>query len=449
MGMKDYLRASGWDFLLCLVISIAIGFINCGGFMVSDELHTNPAALGLAAGVPLLLMFGAASSKKTVLPGIGVIAVALVAACLVAHAVSGNENMFTDSEGNPVPFIVVMFATTLVTFLMTRRKWLVRAFVPVAILDMCFVEFMYKQGYWYMLIAALVAIGIMMVYRNYRVNLRDASTDKVSFTAAFGIGGVYALALMGITCLIFFLIIAPLNPPAQELKLFTKYMTYETVEMTGIGNSSNSPSNNTTNKLNDQVDKTDQQPEDNGNQNDGKDENQQLAPLDNPATGALASLADQGMQALRDMFNFLIQNPPLFALFWILVVAVIAAPFVIKKKLRARWFRKTCALPARESIRAFYLFFVKRFKMLKVVKPQELTLTEWAESFSGEFYEFEQNSRRTTFKQITQAYCNATYGHIDPTAEELEGAKAFYNNFYKAFAAKSGWIKYCLRFFRV
>lgn len=448
MTVRDYLRASGWDFLICLVIAVSVGFVNCSAFFVDAGLQFNIGALVASCAVPLVIMFGAAYSRRTVIPGIGVLVVVVVVACVLAGASAQDARLFEDVETNPVPFLLIMFFTTLAAFLLTRRRWLVRVLVAVVTVDVCFVEFVYKGGYWYALIAALVAVGAMVVYRNYRTNLKDAGTGKVSFTAAFGVGAVYAAVLAAVTCLVFFCIIAPLNPPAHELKLFTRYMNYETVEMTGVGDTSTTKNeDNTTNQNNDQIEQTNQQTEEEGQQEQEEDQN--LSPLELPNVGSLQTLAQNGLQSLQEMLNYLIENPAYLVLFIVLVLLVLSAPFVIKKRLRARWYAKTCALPPAACAQRFYLFFMRRFKLLKVVKPEELTLVEFAESCNATLGKFAENEARADFKTITAIYCKAAYGHVDPSEEEIECCKAFYRGFYKAFVEASGKLKYAFRFFRV
>lgn len=448
MALRAYLRASGWDFLICLVIAVSVGFVNCSAFFVNADLQFNIGMLVVSCAVPLVILFMAAYSRRTVIPGIGVLVVVLVVACALASANAQDVYLFEDSEANPVLFLLIMFFTTLVVFLLTRRRWLVRLLVVAVTLDVCFVEFVYKAGYWYALIVALVAVGAMVVYRNYRTNLKDAGTGKVSFTAAFGVGAVYAAVLAAVACLVFFCFIAPLNPPARELKLFVHYMNYETVEMTGVGDTSTTKNkDNTTNQNNEQIEQTKQQSKEEGQQEQEEDQN--LTPLELPNIGSLQTLAQQGLQALQEMFNYLIENPVYMVLFIVLVLLVLSSPFVIKKRLRARWYTKTCALPPVACAQRFYLFFMKRFKLLKIVKPEELTLVEFADSCNNTLEKFAKNEACADFMAITSIYCKAAYGHVDPSKEEIECCKAFYRRFYKAFIEASGRLKYVFIFFRV
>ena len=470
MRIADYIRASALDFVLCLVIACFLGLANCGAFFVSPSLQFNPVALIVAAGVPLALLFASAYSRRTVIPGAIATVVVLVASCVVVHAVGGEGLPLRDTVSNPETFVIVVYLGAVLTFLLTRKRWLARAFVLVAALDVCFVEFMYKQFYWYALLAVLVGAGAMAIYRNYRLNLRDASTDSVSFAGAFGVGAGYALALVGVACALFFLVVAPLDPQALEIKLFTRYMTYETIQMTGIGDSSTAPgSASTTNQANDDTDVTDIPPEDDGTQDQPL--NGFTLPFDLPSVGALAELAQNGLQRLREMFNYLLEDPIRFSLFIVVVLAALAAPFVLKKRLRARWFAKTCELPPIQCVERFYLFFLKRFGKIKVQKPEESTLAEFAESVNATLSGFDvkpaiarggesadagvqagfgaAGSDRFDFKALTDVYCRGVYGGIAPTESELELYKDYYRKFYKALMEQMGRPRYALRFFTV
>ena len=446
--MRHYLRASGWDFLLCLVLSASIGFVNCGAFFVNANLQFNPVAL-IALPIPFLLaLFFAAYSRRTVIAGAVLVVALLVVGCIGAFALSGGATMFEDAEDNPVNFVVIMGLTTIVVFLMTRRRWLSRVFFVVAVVDICFVEFMYKQGYWYALVIALVAAGAMVVYRNYRSNLADTSVESVSFTSAFAVGAVYALCLVGVACAVFFALIAPLHPPAAEIKLFTRYMNYEQVEMTGVGDKSTTDDkDNTTNQTNEQLRQSGQQPKDEGEQE--QEQEAQMNPLDALGLGALSDLAQDAAKALQDLFNFLLENPVFIPPFVLLVLAVLASPYAIKKLLRKRWYDKTCAMAPSACVERFYAFFLKRFRLLKVRKADSSTLQEFAADAGGALAEFAQNEQHVGFGELTEIYSRAAYGKLEPSEQELSMYRAFYAHFYKAFVQESGRFRYMLRFFRI
>lgn len=446
MSVKDYLRASAFDFILCLVISIGLGYINCGAFFVDASLQNSPLALALSCAIPLALLFATAYSRRTVLPGAAGTLAALVIAVIAAGAISGTANMFSDSADNPVVFIVVMFLCSALTFLLTRKRWMARALFLVAVLDMAFVEFMYKDGHWAALVAVLIAAGAMAVYRNYRANLRDASSNTVSFTAAFGVGTAFSVLLAALACALFFGVIAPLNPPAQEIKIFTRYVNYEEVEMTGVGDTSPTLDPNQSSGIDQN------QTQDSKDDSDGDNEEETQAnskPDNSPSEGSKEDQSDQGKSALQEMLNFLLANPPYLVLAILLLLLIIASPFVIKIWLRRRWFAKTCALPPAQCVERFFGFFMKRFAILKIRKRDDQTLDEFAQATKGSLASFCVNDQQVEFSDVAGIYSKAVYGHAQPTEDELDKVKSFYNGFYRAFAELSGKPRYCLRFWRV
>ena len=446
MSVKDYLRASAFDFLLCLVIAIGLGYINCGAFFVDASLQNSPVALALSCAVPLVLLFAAAFSTRTIVPGAIATAVVLVIAIIAAGAIGGSANIFDDTAGNPVVFIIVMFLSSAATFLLTRKRWMPRAFFLVAVLDMAFVEFMYKDGHWAALVAVIIAAGAMAVYRNYRANLREASSTKVSFTAAFSVGTVFSVVLAALACALFFGVIAPLNPPAQEIKIFTRYVNYEQVEMTGVGDTAltQDPDKASATTTDQTQDSTDDSDGDNEN-----DVNATMKPSDAPSDGSQADQSDQGDNVLQQMFNYLMENPPLMALFILLVLVVLALPFVIKQMLRRRWLAKTCSLPPDQAMKRFFMFFMRKFRILKVRKHDEQTLAEFVDATKGTLEPFANNDRNVEFADVARIYSKVVYGHAQPSEDEMTQVESFYKGFRRAFAELSGKLKYCLRYWRV
>ena len=450
LPVKDYLRASAPEFLLCLVASCAIGFANCGAFFVSADLQYSLLALVVSAGVPLASLFAAAYNRRTMLIGGIAIAVALFAACFAAAGASGASWIFEETESNPAPFILIMFFSSLATYLCTRKRWMTRVYLIVAAFELCFVEFLYRPGYWPALLTALIALGAMVVYRNYRSNLRATSTNRVSFGAAFGVGVGYCLVLAGIACALFFLIIAPLNPSAVEFKPFTRYMNYETIEMTGIGDATATPAeDNRTNQTNDAIEETSELDDSSGESSQGDEAD--MSPEDNPFIGSLQQLGDSAIQSLQDMYNFLVENPPFAVLAIILLIALLSSPYWVKKLLRRRWHRKTNALAPRERVQAYYEFFLRRFKLLGIQPADGMTLAEFADSSEFALAPFGNNARGVTFRELTQVQSNCVYGDSDPSSEDIERFEAFYKGFYRSFVKACGRLKYVfrLRFFRV
>lgn len=448
MSLSDYLRACAPDFAACVLLSTSLGMVNCTAFFIRSDLQFSLLALAVGSAAPLVLLFAAAYSRKTVLPGIAVIVVALALACQGVHVLWGSGPMFVDSEDNPETFVLVMSLTSAVVFLLTRRRWMSRLFVLIAIVDICFVEYLYRQHCWQALLVALVAAGTMVVFRNYRLNLSGARVGSVSFASAVGIGMAYSLAIVGLSCAVFFSILAPLDPAALEFKPFTRYMTYETVQMTGVGDASpQSGASETTGSLDGDLDKTNRESDLDGSLSEYVGDS--TGSLSLPDAGSLAELGQAGMQTLRDLFNFLVENPARLALSLLLLLLLAASPYVVKKLLRRHWFAQSCALPPGECIERLYSFFIKGFGKLKVEKGESETLDEFVASRASALAEFAYNERGVDFAELTRIYSDSVYGGCEPTDEDLESFKAFYRHYHKAFITLAGRLRYIVLFFGV
>lgn len=450
LPVKDYLKAAAFDFLLCLVASCAIGYATCGAFFVSSGLQGSPIALVAGAGIPLVLLFTAAYNKRSMVIGGIAVALVLAIACFVAAGTSGAAWVFEEVESNPAPFILIMFGSATMTFLCTRKRWMSRVYLIAAALEVCFVEFLYRPGYWPALLVVLASLGAMVVCRNYRANLREVSTDRISFASAFGVGIGYCLVVLGMACALFFLVVVPLNPGFVEFKPFTRYMNYETIEMTGIGDAAaTTDENNRTNQTNESLEESSNLDDSSGDSSQGDESN--MNPKDNPFIGTLQDFGNSATKSLQEMFNFLIANPHYGFLILFALIVVLSSPYWVKKLLRRRWYRKTCRLPARQRLERLYGFFLRGFRLLGVQPASGMTLAEFAESSKGALLSFGSNESKTTFGDLTRMHNECVYGNREPTDEEMQCFDSFYRGFYRSFVDACGRAKYVfkLKFFRV
>ncbi|MCD8207003.1 MAG: hypothetical protein LUD72_03600 [Bacteroidales bacterium] len=450
MKPSDYIRAVVWDFVLCLVLSASLGFINAGGFYVDPSYQNNYLLIIGICAVLLVIFFFAAYSKRTIIIGAIIAAVALLLGIFIAHLFNADESVafFDDTEANPVVFYIVLFACTLLAFIGTRRRWSCWIFYLVCALDVAYIQFMYEQFYVVAVLILIAAAVVMVVFRNYRNNIATTSTTQISFTGAFGVGAVFTAVVVGLACAIFFGIIAPMEPGALEFKPFTRYLNFETIEMTGIGDDQSvEDPDNLTNETNEEEEETNED-------SDVEDIESQASPTEGLMRALFRAVlvAVSDLAALiQEMFNFVIETPLTWPFFIILILAILSSPYFIKKYRRRRWYNRTIALLPREQIKTFYFFFLKRFRILKVKKEDTLTLREFKESTASVLAPFAVNELHATFGDLTDSYARVVYSEETPSDRELARFRSFYESFYAIFRRVGGKVKYILflRFFRI
>ncbi len=449
MRVLDYLRAIAIDFALCLVLAGCLSFVNAGAFFVDPALQYNYYLIAGVCAALLAVFFFAAFSKRTVVPGIALAFVALVVGALVAHRYADPSLVFyADDEGNPVVFFIVIFMSTLAVFAGTRKRAWSHLFYVALALDAAYIQFMYEQFYVTPVLIAVAACVVMVVFRNYRYNIGTASSTQISFLGALGVGAAFAAVVCGLALLIFFCVIAPLDPVAHEFKPFTRYLNFETIEMTGIGQNDLVQDPDITNDdLNEEEDDTE-------DESDEEDEETQS----DEATGPLAAVVNMLLaavenmrEAIQQLYNLVINNPTAWPFLLAVLLALLYAPYGLKKRARKKRFEAMCALEPREQVRAFFHFFMKRFALLKIRKGELMTLREYVYHSRGQYVQFANNEGNVSFGDIIELYACVIYSEYEPTDEDLEMIRTFYSSFYKNFIEYGGRARYIFffRFFRV
>ena len=179
----------------------------------------------------------------------------------------------------------------------------------------------------------------------------------------------------------FFGIVKPLNPPTQDLKLITKLMEFDILELLGVSSTQEvqDPDQNEDDEKNDEEPPEEQEEEKDEEENDTEEDNQERS--------------DEQINA-----NTISYEKRDYTVFWVtaLVLFVLLAPFAVKYFLRARRKRRLYGLDASNQAAFVYDFFLKRLNRLGVGKPDSQTILEYAEQQEGVLEKRQRSSCRCT-----------------------------------------------------
>jgi hypothetical protein len=440
--LRTYLRNSIWDYLLLVVMACCFARTALSGFYTPAYLYGNIGLLIImSASLCALLLFGA-YSKRSVVITIIAFAVCFVAFIILVRA-SGAGNVFADTERNPYLYFVLVALTSVGVFLLSRTKVGCIALFAAGAVVLCMVRFLYEVDHLIEFMLFLLAAGTMYIYRNDRGSVLSSRAIRPVFGHTTATGAVLCVLVIGMGCGIFFGIVKPLDPPARDLKLITKYLSLPTLEKIGVAELTEMPDDNlSSNKTSDeeQSAKADgDKPEDTPSDAD-KDSDQDTEDKTNPLA------LDSSRNPFFKVIDYLAEKLGIFTI-PIIIAVIIAALIFGKLYRRRRWLALLSARSCDEQVREMYSYYMKKLGFIKVRKPPEDTLFEFAERTRPILERFD--APEASFRDLTDIYIKSCYGTESATGEEVAKYRRFHDKFYANCRAYLGGFGYTIRFFRI
>ena len=470
MNWAIYLKTRAFEAVLCALSATALSYTFCSGFFATQPIQSQPWIIGLSCFALVFLLYVVVATPRSLLVG-GIALGAAFVALLVSFAVTGpGATPVDDVEGNYCIFLLIVAATSLAAFLLSRTRagcvvWLVLGSIACA-----FVEFLY----WYdhaVAFGLFVVAGIgLAIVRNYQKNLVDSESDRYAFGSVSIAGVVLAGISLGVACIVFTLVISPLNPPNMTMKLFTEYRRAEVVEVSGS----------------ESVEHV--QGEEESNNTVEGDEDTSDAPEEEEvrSNNTLASMLGMDTDSSGDSAatTGLLHMNLLFLLVPLAIVIVTVASIMTKRALRRRRYLRMTEAGNDGAVVNLYLFFLDRFGRLghrKIECPQGLSLTEFSRNYRPAFQAFEQHVSldaaefedasdsltdsvnhlesqeereeggfgASGFDVLTEAYGRVVYGGAQADERDRSLFDDYYANFYRNVRCYVGRLRYVLLFFRI
>lgn len=426
--MRNYVRLHAWDFLLTVFIAIGMHLNTFSAFMIRESYTTNYVLIASVTVLVTAVMYVIGYQKRNMIIGAVAWGVALIGWIIYLRANDLIDTTEGADETIPAFWTILLFGTALIYVLTRSRKVLFGA-APVGLLFCGAFKFLEYPVSVPGLIILVVAVILDILYLVYRDSLLTA--DYGNYTIRHFL--VQSVAIVTVVMMLvtgaFYGIVKPLDPPTRDLKLITKLMSFDILELLGVASTQEVKDPNPDDEEKDDDEPPEEQEQEQEDQEDESNEND-------------PQQSDETISA-----NTISLKKKDYTAYWVtaLILLALATPFVIKYVLRARRKRRLSGLDASNQAAFVYDFFLKRLKKLGVGKADSQTILEYAEQQSGILEQFTAEDG-TTFEEITDIYNHHLYSKVPVTPEEAGKFLAMYNSFYKNAKAFTGTWRYIRKF---
>ena len=426
--MKQYVKLHAWDFLLTVLIAIGMHLNTFSAFMIRESYMTNYLLVAVVTTVVMAVMYVIGYNKRNALIGAGGIGLALIIWIIYLRANDYLDLEDGADETFPAFWTIVLFGTGVI-YLLTRNRKILFGAAPIGLLFCAafkFLEYPVSVPGLFLLVIAIILEIFYLVYKDSLLN-----ADYGNYTLRHFIEQSIAIVtvVVMLSTGVFYGIVKPLDPPTRDLKLITKLLSFDILELLGVASTEEvkEPGENEDDDKDDQKEQEQQQEEENEEEDQEDEQNR-----------------ESNEQISASTISYEEED---YTVYWVtaLIVLLLAAPFVIKYALRARRSRRLNGLDASNQAAFVYDFFLNRFRKLGYGKADNVTVLEYAEQ-QGEFLQNFVASDGTTFEEISDIYNHYLYSKVPVTSTEAGKFLAIYDSFYKNARAYVGPWKYLLKF---
>ncbi len=421
--MKSYVKLHAWDYLLTVIIAVGMHLNVFSAFMIRESYMHNYVLVAAVTALVTAILFLAGYNKRNALAGAAGFGIALVGWIIYLRANDLIDLSGEADETIPAFWTIVLFGTVVI-YLLTRSRKVLYAAAPVGLLFCAAFKFLEYPVSVPGLILLITGLLLEILYLVYQDSLLNASYGNYNIGHFVMQSIAIALVVGLLSSGVFFGIVKPLDPPTRDLKLITKLMSFDVLELLGVASTQEI-------KQPDPEDQEDQQDEEEEEEEKKEDQEE-----------------DQNRESEEDIAASTIsydeqKTPP----YWIavLILLVLAAPFAVKYSLRARRRRRLNGLDASNQAAFVYDFFLKRFQKLGFGKADSATIQEFTELQEGFLQNFTAKDG-TTFEDISEIYNYHLYSKVPVSPEEAKRFLAVYDSFYQNARAFVGRWKYLLKF---
>ncbi len=456
--LDSFLRSNGPDFLLVLVAAAALTFVVSYAFNSAPDYRGNVGVIALIV-VPVLVCLYAGSWSKRAVPYSAAATVVVSLVVLgIATAASPDGALFVDgsindSAENYTVFALVAIATTVVTFLLTRRTVGLVVGLVVGAFACGAVQYLYRDFLTAQpgIPATMVFLGAtvaLFCYQTYKQSVYSAArVKKTAFAGMLGYSAVLSLVCVLVGLGVFAGIISGLGLTTPDIRPFERYAAAPVEEHNESYSDKDQESDQTSDQTNDQEGVTNQDAQGSGTSmfsGEGLLESP-LGAMVQQMTGYSYDSSDESRQEVT--YLILTITEILIAL---AVIALIVAAILFQRYRRKLRLKRMADLPLAQQTAQLYAFFMGRFARMKIRKPEALTPLEFALGFEEALEPFEKGTGGVTFAQITGLYMDATWGGLEVSQEDFDQVVAYYEQFFRNAREYVGWPKWILgKFWRI
>jgi len=334
---------------------------------------------------------------------------------------------------DPKIYILVAVITVILVLLLTRTRvgtGFLFALGTILLAGASFLEFPIMV--WTVVLLQMCVLAMFM-YRVYRTHLQKSNvcTERPMryFVQASAVGIVSVLVAVGL----FALVIKPLNPPTEELKLIRHLMSMDMLETLGVAS---------VKTIFDDTLSTQEEPEGTEFANEESENDSEMeTPFETPEQNIDSPDQSFTQTFLQTVSYF--KNHTHYLWFLLLIPIAIAALLLFRYAYRLRWRKKRAAMPASALVLDYYKYFLKRLRHAGMGISDRQTLSEYNIIYSMRLGGYRQGD--VTFSCLTKTYERVLYGAMEVSESEAGQFETFFNGFHKALRQDIGSVKYWLK----
>ena len=466
MSILGYARDNVWEFVLLVASTWACSVLLMDGFYTDPAVQFGPLPAVLCALLCAVLY--AAAFKRDKL-AIGVAAVAVVVVLIIAGALafSSSGDPYADVQGNLLWAAICVVVACIAGFALSRTLLGAELWFAFCIICAAFAQMLFESGLLLYTVAVLLASLALLVYRNCRTGEAQDFQAAPSGTGLtrFLVSVLPTLVLIGIACVVWFGVIAPLNPGVVDIELLTEYRKQDITQVRGVGDTQMVVDTSLTSSelVDGERFTTDDLAINQKSETVVEAKSEQAESLLSSGRKSGGGAASGQSGGARDDID--VESPDqrwdaisytsvvpfllvLLALVALLVLAVVLY-FVWRRSVREKRLARILSEgDARTQVRDLYLFLVEKLGRLGFAVPAGATLTVFAHDAAFRMGSLREETH-VPFSVLTDTYTKVAYGNYEPTEDDVVPFVTYYEYFWKAARNHLGNVRYFFKSFRL
>ena len=427
--MRQYVRLHAWDFLLTVLIAIGMHLNTFSAFMIRESYMTNYLLVAVVTTLVMAVMFVIGYNKRNTIIGGAGWAVFLIGWIIYLRANDLINLEDGADETIPAFWSIVLFGSALI-YLLTRSRKILFGAAPIGLLFCAAFKFLEYPISVPGLFILIIAIILEILYLVYKDSLLTADYGNYTIRHFLEQSIAIVTVVVMLSSGVFYGIVKPLDPPTRDLKLITKLMSFDILELLGVASTQEVKDPNQGDEDQDEEEPPEEKEEEKDDEENEQEEEENKQESDEKISAQTMSYNEKD-----------------YTVYWVtaLIILLLAAPFVIKYVLRSRRRRRLNGLDASNQAAFVYDFFLDRLKKLGVGKADSQTILEYAEQQEGVLESFTAEDG-TTFEEMTELYNYHLYSKLPIKTEDAAKFVAMYDSFYKNAKAFVGTWRYIRKF---
>ena len=427
--MRQYVRLHAWDFLLTVLIAIGMHLNTFSAFMIRESYMTNYLLVTVVTTLVMAVMFVIGYNKRNTIIGGAGWAVFLLGWIIYLRA----NDLINLEEGAdetiPAFWSIVIFGSALI-YLLTRSRKILFGAAPVGLLFCAAFKFLEYPVSVLGLFILVIAVILEILYLVYKDSLLSADYGNYTIRHFLEQSIAIVTVVVMLSSGVFYGIVKPLDPPTRDLKLITKLLSFDILELLGVASTQEVKDPNQGDEDQDEEEPPEEKEEEKDDEENEQDEDENKQESDEKISAQTMSYNEKD-----------------YTVYWVtaLIILLLATPFVIKYVLRTRRRRRLNGLDANNQAAFVYDFFLDRLKKLGVGKADSQTILEYAEQQEAVLENFTAEDG-TTFEEMTELYNYHLYSKLPVRPEDAKKFMAMYDSFYKNAKAFTGTWRYIRKF---